>query len=442
MQSAVETVSPTKVKLTVEVPFAELEPSLQSAYKKLGSQVKIPGFRPGKVPPNIIDQRIGRGTVLEEAVNDAIPRFYGQAVEENAVRILGRPEIDVTEFADREKLIFTAEVEIRPEITLPAYDSITVEVDDAVASDADVDEQLATLRDRFAVLATAERAAETGDYVSIDLVATVDGEPVEGASATGLSYEVGTDALVPGIDDQLVGMTAGEAKTFATKLVAGELADQVADVTVTVKTVKTKQLPDLDDEFATTASEFDTIAELRDDIRGRMERVKRLQQGVEARDKALEALLAVVDVPMPEGFVANEIHWREESINSQLEQYGITREDYLETEGSTEEELATEIREGATAAAKAQLVLDAVADAEEIGVAQDELMDQIVRRAQRSGVTPDAYAQHMVEHGHLPDLVAEIRRGKALAHVLEAATVKDASGNVVDLAKLAEDAQA
>lgn len=442
MQSAVETVSPTKVKLTVEVPFAELEPSLQSAYKKLGSQVKIPGFRQGKVPPAIIDQRIGRGTVLEEAVNDAIPRFYGQAVEENAVRILGRPDIDVTEFADREKLVFTAEVEVRPEITLPAYDSITVEVADAVATDAEVDEQLSTLRDRFAVLATAERPAETGDFVSIDLAATVDGEPVEGASATGLSYEVGTDGLVPGIDDQLVGMSAGESRTFATKLVAGEHADQVADVTVTVKTVKTKQLPDLDDDFATTASEFDTIDELRASIRERMERVKRLQQGVEARDKALEALLAAVEIPLPEAFVANEVHWREESINSQLEQYGISREDYLETEGSTEEQLAAEIRDGATAAAKAQLVLDAVADAEEIGVAQDELMDQIVRRAQRSGVTPDAYAQHMVEHGHLPDLVAEIRRGKALAHVLEAATVRDASGNVVDLAKLAEDAQA
>jgi trigger factor len=440
VQSAVESLSPTKVKLTVEVPFAELEPSLASAYKKLGAQVKIPGFRPGKVPPGIIDQRIGRGAVLDEAVNEAIPRFYGQAVEDNAVRILGRPDIDVTEFTDGEKLTFTAEVEVRPEVTLPAFDSLTVTVDNAVADDAEVDAQLGTLRDRFAVLQGVERAVETGDFVSIDLSATVDGEPVEGASASGLSYEVGTDALVPGIDEQLVGMNAGESRTFATKLVAGEYADQLADVTVTVKTVKTKQLPELDDEFATTASEFDTIDELRADIRGRIERVKRLQQGVEARDKVLEALLAAIELPLPEGFVANEIEWREQSIQSQLDQYGISREDYLETEGRTEEELTSEIRTGATEAVKAQLVLDAVADAEEIGVGQDELMDQIVRRAQRSGVTPDAYAQHMVEHGHLPDLVAEVRRGKALAHVLESAVVKDSSGNTVDLSLLAEDA--
>jgi trigger factor len=442
VQSAVESVSPTKVKLTVEVPFAELEPSLASAYKKLGSQVKIPGFRPGKVPPGIIDQRIGRGTVLEEAVNEAIPHFYGQAVEDNAVRILGRPDIDVTEFTDGEKLTFTAEVEVRPEVTLPDFASIKVSVEDAVASDAEIDEQIATMRDRFAVLQGANRPAQTGDFVSIDLVATVDGEPVEGASATGLSYEVGTDGLVPGIDDQLVGMSEGDSRTFATKLVAGEHADQVADVTVTVKTVKTKRLPELDDEFATTASEFDTLDELRTDIRERIERVKRLQQGVEARDKALEALLAAVELPLPEGFVATEVQWREQSIQSQLDQYGITRDAYLESEGTTEEQLTEEIRSGATEAVKAQLVLDAVADAEEIGVAQDELMDQIVRRAQRSGVTPDAYAQHMVEHGHLPDLVAEVRRGKALAHVLEAASVTDASGNPVDLGKLAEDAGA
>ena len=441
MQSAVETVSPTKVKLTVEVSFAELQPAMSNAYKKLGSQIRIPGFRPGKVPPSIIDQRIGRGAVLEEAVNEAIPQFYGQAVEENAVRILGRPDIDVTELNDGEKLTFTAEVEVRPEVSLPDYSSISVTVDDAVASDEEIDQQIGALRDRFAVLQGVERPVETGDFVSIDLAATANGEPVEGASASGLSYEVGTDGLVPGIDDQLVGMSAGESRTFATKLVAGDHADEVADVTVTVKTVKTKQLPDLDDEFATTASEFDTLDELRADVRQRIERNKRITQGLQARDRALEALMNVIDIPLPEGFVANEVQWREQSIQSQLDQYGLSLDSYLEHEGRTAEEHAEDIRVNATDAVKAQLVLDAVADAEEIGVEQDELMDQIVRRAQRSGVTPDAYAQHMVEHGHLPELVAEVRRGKALAHVLEAATVIDASGAEVDLSKLVDDAE-
>jgi trigger factor len=218
MKSAVETLSPTRVKFTVEVPFDELKPSLDTAYKKIGQQVRIKGFRPGKVPPRMIDQYVGRGTVLEEAVNDALPRLYGEAVRENDVDILGHPEIEVTQFADGDQLVFTAEVDIRPEITLPEYDALPVTVDDAEVDDAKVEEQIQSLRERFATLKGVERAAQTGDYVSIDLAATVGGEPIEDASATNLSYEVGSDSLVTGLDDAVVGLSTGESKEFETQL--------------------------------------------------------------------------------------------------------------------------------------------------------------------------------------------------------------------------------
>src|SRR5438270_5897471 len=244
MKSAVETLSPTRVKLTVEVPFDELKPSLDSAYKKIGQQVRVKGFRPGKVPPQMIDQYVGRGAVLDEAVQDAIPRLYGEAVRENEVDILGHPEIEVTQFNDGDQLVFTAEVDVRPEITLPDYDQLPVTVDDAGVSDADVDEQLGNLRERFATLKTAERPVESGDYVSLDLAATVDGEPIEDATANNLSYEVGSDSLVSGLDEALAGLSAGESKEFETQLRAGEHGGRTASATVTVRTVKQKDVPE------------------------------------------------------------------------------------------------------------------------------------------------------------------------------------------------------
>ena len=438
MQSAVETLSPTRVRLSVEVPFAELKAELDSAYKKIGAQVRVQGFRPGKVPPRILDQRVGRSVVLEEAIQEALPRLYTEAVNESGVTPMGRPEVDVTKLDDNVELTFTAEVDVRPEFELPAYDSIAVTVGDAVVSDEDMTTQVDELRERFAKLNPVERAAANGDFVTLDLVATVDGEEVPGGTASGLSYEVGSGDLLDGIDEVLVGKSAGDATTFSTTLVAGEMEGQQAEVAVTVQAVNERELPAADDTWAESTG-FETYAELETDIRTRLEKMKKMQQGVEARDAILEALLAKVDAPLPGSVVEAEVNWRQQSTNDQLQQGGLTLDQYLENEGKGEEEFQAEIREGAEGAVKAQLVLDTVADKEELGVNDAELTEQVVRRAQRANISPDQYAQQIVQSGQLQGLVVEVRRGKALALVMEAATITDASGNKVDLEALRDD---
>jgi len=438
VQSAIETLSPTRVRLTVEVPFEELKPELDKAYKTIGAQVRVQGFRPGKVPPRILDQRVGRGVVLEEAVQEALPRLYSEAVTEAGVAPIGRPEVDVTKLDDGQSLSFTAEVDVRPDFELPAYDSLSVTVADAVVSDEDVTKQVDELRERFAKLSPVDRAAAEGDFVTLDLAATVGGEEVPGGTATGLSYQVGSGDLLEGLDEAVTGKKAGDASVFTTTLVAGEYEGQQAEVAVTVQAVNERELPAADDAWAETTG-FATYAELEADVRSRLDRMKKLEQGVEARDKVLEALLERVEVPLPDSVVEAEVEWRRESTTQQLAQAGMTLDQYLEAEGKGEEEFADEVLEGATTAVKAQLVLDAVADAEELGVSDAELTDQVVRRAQRAGVSPDQYAQSVVQSGQLQGLVQEVRRGKALATVMESATITDTSGNKVDLESLRDD---
>ena len=438
MKSAVETLGPTRVKLTVEVPFDELKPSMDAAYRKIGQQVRVKGFRPGKVPPRILDQYVGRAAVLEEAVNEALPRIYGEAVRENNLDILGHPEIEVTNFADGDQLAFTAEVDVRPEIELPDYEGLEVVIDSAEVSDERIDEQLGNLRERFATLKTVERAAQTGDFVSIDLAATIDDEPVEDATANNLSYEVGSDSLVQGLDDAIVGLSAGESKDFTTQLRAGDRGGEAAQATVTVRTVKEKEVPELDDDFAQTASEFDTLDELRADMRSRLERVGKLQQGVAARDRVLEVLLEKVDVPMPEHVLGDEVNYRKQSMEQQLQAAGMTKQAYADYEGKSVEDLDREIEEGAQQAIKAQFVLDAIARKEELTVSEAELTDTILRRAQQAGMRPDAYAQEVVNSGQLGALMGEVLRGKALALALEHAKIRDTAGNEIDLDSLTE----
>src|SRR3954447_3815840 len=438
MKSAVETLGPTRVKLTVEVPFDELKPSMDAAYRKIGQQVRVKGFRPGKVPPRILDQYVGRAAVLEEAVNEALPRIYGEAVRENNLDILGHPEIEVTNFADGDQLAFTSEVDVRPEIELPAYEGLEVVIDSAGVSDERIDEQLGNLRERFATLKTVERAAQTGDFVSIDLGATIDGEPIEDATANNLSYEVGSDSLVQGLDDAIAGLSAGESKDFETQLRAGDHGGEGAQASVTVRTVKEKDVPALDDDFAQTASEFDTLDELRSDMRSRLERVGKLQQGMQARDRVLEVLLEQVDVPMPEHVLADEINYRKQSMEQQLQAAGMTREQYAEFENKSVEDIDREIEEGAQQAIKAQFVLDAIARKEELTVSEAELTDTILRRAQQAGMRPDAFAQEVVNSGQLGALMSEVLRGKGLALVLEHAKIRDTAGNEIDLDSLTE----
>ena len=436
MKSTVEHLNPTRVKLSVEVPFDELKPHFDKAYGALAGQVRIPGFRPGKVPPRILDARLGRGAILSEVVNDAVPAKYGQAVSESALTPIGQPEIEVTRIDDGETLAFTAEVDVRPEFPLPDASTITVAVDDVVVEDSEIEEQVDALRERFATVTEVERPAADGDLVTIDLRASVDGEPLEDATADALTYRIGTGDLVDGLDEALIGLSAGDSKDFTTQLVAGEHAGQDAGVTVTVSAVSERTLPETDDDFAQLASEFDTVAELRSDLADRIRRVKDLSRGAQARDKVLEALLEQTDIPTPESVVKVEYDARQHDAVHSFDHDESAFNAYLEGEGQTREEFDAEARQASEDAVRTQLLLDAMADVQGVTVAQEEFTERIVYNAQRIGMAPDEYFRRLQEAQQLPAVIAEVRRGKALANAVQAATVNDSAGNKLDVPSL------
>ncbi|MFI7315919.1 trigger factor [Streptomyces venezuelae] len=434
MKSAVETLNPTRVRLTVEVPFEELKDSLDAAYKKINQQVTVKGFRKGKIPARVIDQRFGRGAVLEEAVNDALPKFYTEAVNEAELNVLGQPEVDITELKDNETLNFTAEVDVRPSIEIPDYSGIEVEVDAIEVSDEDVDKAVEELRERFASTSPVERAAEDGDVVTIDLEAKVEGEVLEDGVASGVSYTIGSGELLEGIDDAVKGLEAGGEATFTSELKGGSAAGKEAEVTVKVTQVAARELPSLDDDFAQLASEFDTLDELKADSRKRLENMKQYDQATQAQERVLEKLLELVEVPVPEKLLADEIQTRTHNLeHHQLGQMGLDLDKYLEIQGKSREEFDDETKEQAEKGIKTQFVLDELVNKEKLNVNQEELTEHLMRRAQSSGMSPDQFAQAVVEGGQVPMLVGEVARGKALAVVVEAATVKDTNGEVVDL---------
>ncbi|KHL15761.1 trigger factor [Mumia flava] len=439
MKSAQETLSPTRVKLTIEVPFEELEPQLQKAYKTIGSQIQVPGFRRGKVPAKVVDQRVGRGAILDQAINDALPEIYSKAVAEAEVQPLGQPEVDVSRLEDGELVEFTVEVDVKPEFETPDLSGLEVEVADVAVSDDDVEEQLQGLRERFATLTEVDRAAAEGDFVTIDLSASKDGEKIDAAQASGIVYQIGKNTMLDGLDDAVTGMSAGETTTFQTKLAGGDLVGEEVDVEVAVDVVKEQELPELDDDFAQTASEFDTVEELKADLAEKLSRGKRLEQAAEARDAVLEAALEKLDVPIPDGVVEAEIANRRQQIEQQLAMAGMTMEAYLDSEEQTIDEFEADLEKRVRDSLVAQFLLDQIAAESEIGIEQDELTEHMMRRAQQSGEDPQQFVQHMVEHNHIPELVAEVVRGKALAQVVEGAKVTDASGNVVDVANLRGD---
>jgi trigger factor len=439
VKSAVETLSPTRAKLTVEVPFEELKPSLDAAYKKIAQQINVPGFRRGKVPPMVIDRQVGRGAVLDEAINAALPKLYVDALQANELEPLAQPEIDITKLEDNETLEFTAEVDVRPEVDLPDYTGLDVTVDDVVVTDEDVELQVQNLRERFASLNDVDRAAAEGDFVTIDLKASKDGEVVEGAEVSGMSYQVGRGGMLDGLDEALTGMAPGEEKTFGSQLVGGDQKGEDVDVEVKVTAVKEQELPELDDDFAQTASEFDTVEELTEDVRTRLQNGKRLEQAAEARDAVLEKILDMVEVPLPEAVVDQELKARRESVQQQLAFAGMTMEQYLDSEEQTVDEFEADLEKRVRDAVAAQFVLDQVAKKEEIAVNEGELQEHLMRRAQQSGQNPQEFIQHMLEHNHIPEMVSEVVRGKALALIVESATVTDASGNHVELKLLRPD---
>jgi trigger factor len=330
-------------------------------------------------------------------------------------------------------------VDVRPEVQLPDYTGLEVTVDDIAVDDEDVEEQVQALRERFASLSEVERAAADGDFVVMDLVARKDGEVVEGAEVSGMSYQVGRGGMLDGLDETLTGMSAGDEATFTSQLVGGDQQGEDVEVEVRVTSVKEQELPELDDDFAQTASEFDTVDELTEDIRARLSRSKRLEQAAAARDAVLERLLDMVDVPLPEGVVDSELAARREQIEQQLGYAGMSMEQYLDNEKQTVDEFEADLEKRVRDAVAAQFVLDQVAKSAEIGVNEGELQEHLMRRAQQSGQNPQEFMQHMIEHNHIPEMVSEVLRGKALATVVEAATVTDRSGNHVELKNLQPD---
>jgi len=419
VKSAVETISKTRVRILIDIDFTDLEPHIKTAYQSISERIVIPGFRKGKVPRAMIDQRVGRGAVLDEAINNGLPEFYSQAARENDLLVLGRPSVDIKELKDNEAVKFEVEVDIRPEISLPDFSKIEISVDDVAVSDDDIKEQIEALRIRFGTLTTVEKDVEKGDFVTIDLSAKVDGAEIEGGSANGISYEVGSNRMVDGLDEALIGMKLEQVKKFNTQLVGME-EGQSGEVEVTLKAVKKRELPELNDEFAKLASEFETLSELEGDVRQRLTRLKTMEQGAQGRDKLLKLLLETVEIAVPENLVKEEV------------------DVHLEKENRlADSEHRSEVSLEITNSLKADFLLDTIVKAEAVQVSEAELTEYLIRSAARYQMSPDQFAQEISQAGQIRALMAEVARSKALAVVLERVAIKDGSGRKVDLAALA-----
>lgn len=446
MSSTVEKLGPTRVKLTVEIPFADLKPHLDKAYADISSSVTIPGFRKGKVPPLAIDQRFGRGAVLQEAINAALPTAYESAVIENKVSPLGEPEVEVTKLEDGELIEFTAEVDIRPEFELPDFAELSATVEALKSVEAEVDERIELLRSRFATTVEVDRAAADGDRVTIDLVASRDGESLPDGTAEEINYVIGAGGMIDGLDEAVTGLQVGETAEFASTLVGGALEGEPADIKVTIKKVSQQDLPEVDDEFASMISEFDTVEEMKADLAKAVSASLEAEQVSAGRDKIVEALVEATGFDVPEGVVNGEVEVRKQQINDQLSQAGLTLQRYLEQtpeeESQTVEEFWAELEANTVKGLKAQLILDKIAEEAELSVEQEDLSRMIVQKAMQNGTTPEQEAQHMMEHNHLGAWMAEIRRNKALAEVVAKAKVVDTEGVVVDITVRAEAAEA
>lgn len=432
MKSTVEQLSPTRVRINVEVPFSELEPDFQRAYKELARQVRLPGFRPGKAPAKLLEARFGREAMLDQVVSEALPARYGQAVAESEVHPLGQPEIEVTKKEYGEELAFTAEVDVRPKLTLPDPGALKVSVDPIEVSDEDVDAELQSLRARFGTLTGVDRPVADGDFVSIDLSATIDGEEVPGAAAQGLSHEVGSGRLIAGLDEALIGLSVDESKEFTAQLATGEHAGKDAQVTVTVKSIKQRELPEADDEFAQLASEFDTIDELKANLRDQVGRTKRAQQAENIREAALDTLLEQVEVPLPEAIVKAQVDSALHNALHSLNHDESKLEEVLAQQGKSREEFETETRTAAETDVKRQLLLDALADELEVQVGQDDLTERLVATSRQYGIEPQQLLAYLQENNQLPAMFADVRRALAIAEVIRAATVTDTAGNAID----------
>ena len=418
MKTKVDRINPTRVKLNIEVTPEEFKPSLDHAYEHIASQVNVPGFRKGKIPAAILDQRVGRPAILAHAINDGLDGIYKKALDEANLRPLGQPQADVKASPDEKtflgNLVVEIEVEVRPEIKLPTYKGLKVQVDTIKVAGKEVEEELDALRARFGTLKTVERAAKKGDFVSIDLSATIEGKEID--SAENISYEVGSGNLLDGIDEAIDTLTADETTVFRSKLVGGDMAGVEAEVTVRVIAVKERELPVADDDFAKLASQFDSLKELKDDIEAQIAKAKSYSQGAQARSALTDELLKLVDVPVSKEII-------ESDVNRHLEGEGRTTDDKHRAEVTEESEKSFRV----------QMLLDAIAEAEEVKVNEQELMQYLVMSSQNYGMEPNEFIETISKNGQVPAFVGEVSRRKALHVVLAGATVTDKAGAAVDL---------
>ena len=432
MKTNVEKLSDTRVKLNVSVPFDELGPEIDQAYKAISQQVNIPGFRRGKAPRQLIDARFGRGPILEQVVNDMLPTRYETALAENDINPLGQPEIDITKIEDNDVVEFTAEVDVRPEITVPDFSKIDVTVPELKVDDEAVDAELDTLRERFGELKDTKRKLKTNDFAIIDLEATIDGEKLDEASAEGLTYRVGADDLLDGLDTALRGLKTGEEGEFTSKIQYGDHKGEEANVKVTVQQTKERKLPELDDDFAQMASEFDTVDELRNSTREQVEENAKAQQAADIRDEVLKAALAESKFALPESVVDEQVHNQLHQLLGQMAHDENAFAQLLEAQGTTREEFDKQSREQAEESVRTQLFLDAVAEEEKPEVSQQELTDHILFTAQSYGMDPNQFVAQLQQSGQIANLFSDVRRGKALAAAISRTSVKDEAGNKVD----------
>ncbi|GAB3700941.1 trigger factor [Corynebacterium nasicanis] len=435
MKSSVEKLSDTRVKLTVNVPFEDLKTEIDQAYSAIAQQVSIPGFRKGKAPRQLIDARYGRGPILEQVVNDMLPRQYQTAIEENEIVAIGQPNIDITKVEDNEFVEFTAEVDVRPEIEVPDFADLSVTVPAIEVDDAAVDEEIDRLRARFGELKDTKRKLKTGDFAVIDLKATVDGEVVDEATTEGLSYEIGQGDLIDGLDTALRGLKTGEDNEFTTTIVAGEHKDKEATVAVHVQQTKERKLPEFDDEFAQLASEFDTAEELRDATKSQVEESKKAQQAANIRDEVLKAALAKTDFALPESIVDEQVHQQLHQLLGQMAHDENALNEVLKSQGMTREEFDEQARKDSEEAVRTQLFLDTLAEQENPEVSQQELTDHILFTAQSYGMDPNQFVGQLQQSGQIANLFSDVRRGKALAAAICRVSVKDDAGNDVDPAE-------
>jgi trigger factor len=418
VKTTVEKLNPTRVKLSISVTPDELKPSITHAYEHIASQVNIPGFRKGKVPPQLIDQRVGREEVLNHAVNDGLDKFYREAIKEEKIRTLGRPEADVVELPNVKDfsgdLLFTIEVDVRPEFDLPKYEGLKLTVDAVEVSADDVKDELDNLRSRFGTLVTVDRPAKKGDFAQLDLVASIGGSEVDTANA--ISYEVGSGELIEGIDEALDSLSAGESTTFESELLGGDNAGEKAQIAVSLLAVKERELPEADDDFAQVASQFDTIKELKADLKEQIAKSKSFGQGAAARDQIVDELLKLVEIPVPAKLVEDEVHR------------------HLEGENRLEDDAhRAEVTESSSKTFRSQILLDSIAEKEEIKVGQSELTQYLIQGAAQYGMEPGEFIQALDKNGQIPAMIGEVARAKALALVLDKAKVVDSNGKAVDV---------